>query len=582
MDDKRRLSAALIVITAGLSVAGGSARAQTCKAAKAWVSPGVVSYATVLRDADESRSEPNLSVFVELSDGSAGEIDPGSVTLNGLPALSGPSAVADANENGIADLMVKFNRRVLITSDGALKVVGNTASGECITAETRIDIRCLPDRVARSDYFIDFKTTNMPDATLNDLPAQLAVRRVSPVFPRNCGHIAPIRALVLVHGRTVTAPALFDLAYGDYSLMEKLAMRGIDTFAADHLGFGLSSLLSGTNPLADPCNASLPQCAVLPGATCKAIEGVCDCRQGLPVTQSMDQQGSPRYLKPNPLTARCRHSSNTRFQLVTDHVAQLDLVVNDALTKTGLGKVHVLGTSFGGPVVGKYLGDDVSHQTNVAGAIFLASIFNPPPDAASPTGGTWPLGLIDRADAMANFNLAGPTCRRGDGCVSGCTPPDPDCGKGFTGCPGQQDPGIPNALWEAIQARDPVGRTWGPGGLSRYPIVPRFDWNETVTGGIDVPALVMNGLKDSVVAVAKSPEIYESLASDRKILVQLSCASHVLHLESCSSPGCVAPRENAQKLIGDWVLTGMIFTDRGHETGSFETAMDGTLMAAPR
>jgi hypothetical protein len=181
---------------------------------------------------------------------------------------------------------------------------------------------------------------------------------------------------------------------------------------------------------------------------------------------------------------------------------------------------------------------------------------------------------------MANFNLAAPTCQRGDGCTPGCVPADPDCARGLTGCPGQVDPGLADPFWAAIQARDPVGREWGPqpGGLSRYPIVPRFDWNAAVTQKIKVPALVMNGFKDSVVPVNKSPEIHASLGSQSKVLVQLDCASHLLMLESCSRQGCVSPRANLQKLAGDWMLTGMIFTDRGHDTGSFETAVDGTLV----
>jgi hypothetical protein len=188
----------------------------------------------------------------------------------------------------------------------------------------------------------------------------------------------------------------------------------------------------------------------------------------------MDQQGSTRYLNPKPLAARCPHTSNTRFQRVTNQVAELDLIVNDALVKTGLDKVHLLGYSNGGPVVGKYLGDDASRQTKVAGVRFLASSFGAGDEQPSPT---WPLGLMDRTEAMSNFNLAGATCRAGDGCVPGCVPVDSDCAKGLTGCPGQQDPAIQDPIWMTIAARDPVGAGWGPQptGLSRYPIVSRFD-----------------------------------------------------------------------------------------------------------
>ena len=582
----------LILLMVGLVTIGQSsaaaAGAQTCGAATVLASPQVVNYRTVIRDTEEHGLEPDFTVFIELADGSAADIDPRSITLNGLRALPEPSALGDANRNGIADLMVKFNRSVLVTTDGLLKVTGNTTSGGCFAGETSVEILCRPVAVERSDYFINFT-----DPQFDGVSAQLDVHRVKPVFPRGCPNISPITALVLEHGRTLPATATFDLQFQDfslkdYSLMERLALRGIDTFAANHLGLGFSALPNESNLLNNACNASLPQCTAqqyncsqCTPTSCLPPAGICDC-QGLPAIQTMDQQDSKRYLNPNPLAASCPHTSNTRFQRVTDQVAQLDLIVDDALAKTGLAKVHLLGLSFGGPVIGKYLGDDVSHQTKVAGAIFLASTFGGGPEQASPT---WPLGLIDRADAMANFNLAGPTCRPGDGCVLGCTPADPDCAKGLTGCPGQQDPAIQDPFWATIKARDPVGSSWGPqpSGLSRYPIVPRFDWNPTVTSKIEVPALVMNGLKDSVVRVNASVEIYNSLASTSKVLIQLDCASHALLWEGCSGAGCVAPHESVQMHVGDWILTGMVFASPGHDNGSFETAADGTLMqtAAP-
>src|SRR5213593_3508461 len=94
--------------------------AQTCATATIWASPPVVHYRTVIRDNEEHRSEPNFTVFIELPDGSAGDIDPGSITLNGLRALEEQSIIGDANQNRIADLMIKSNRSVLITGDGLL------------------------------------------------------------------------------------------------------------------------------------------------------------------------------------------------------------------------------------------------------------------------------------------------------------------------------------------------------------------------------------------------------------------------------------------------------------------------------
>jgi pimeloyl-ACP methyl ester carboxylesterase len=540
------------------------AAAQALGAATVWTAPPVVHYRTVIRDSEEHRSEPNFTVFIELPDGSAGDIDPATITLNGLGALTENTAVGDANKNGIPDLTIKASRGVLVTGDGLLTVTGRTATGASFSGQTSVQLLCLPTSVEREDYFLEFTTSNMPDARLNGLPAKLEVRRVKPVFPTNCPNISPIRALVLVHGQTVPGTTVFDLQFQDYSLMERLAMRGIDTFTFNHLGFGFSAILND-NPLENPCNASLPECAVPPGGTCTPSAS-CDCRGGLGPNYKTDQQGSLAYLNPNPLAGRCAHTSSTSFETVTQQVEQLDLVVKDVLTRTRLEKAYLLGLSLGGSVMGKYLGVDVSHQDNVAGAIFLASTFR----GAGVPSPTWPLGLINRADVAANFTL------------NPLTP----------ACPGQQPAGIVDELWRTTQASDPLGATWGPAGLSRYPIVPRFGWDDGVTTRIQIPALVMNGLRDNVVIQTRSVQIFNSSPEqtpivewtngaqcdagyafkpwppgsdpalptrcrlDNRTLVQLPCATHGLLWETCSGDGCVDPHKTVQKRIGDWILTG--------------------------
>ena len=79
---------------------------EMCRSATVWASPSVVNYQTVIRDADKHRSQRNFTVFIELPDGSAANIDPGSITLNGVPVLPEPSGVGDENGNGVDDLMV--------------------------------------------------------------------------------------------------------------------------------------------------------------------------------------------------------------------------------------------------------------------------------------------------------------------------------------------------------------------------------------------------------------------------------------------------------------------------------------------
>ena len=556
---------AMKIATSGLVILGFAAIGyanEPCEIATVWADPQVVQYAKIVRDFQDSRTEPNFTVWIELPDGSAVDIDPASVRLNGLEPVDGPTTLDDANQNGIADLMVKFNRGTLITTDGTLSVTG-TKSGGCFTGDATVEIHCRPADVDRSDYYLDYTTSNMPDAQFNGLAAQLDVHHVRPVFSERCPEVAPIRAIVLVPGRTIQATAAFDLRYEDYSLMERLAMRGIDTFAVNFLGFGFSSILSG-NPLENPCNASLPLCST--SATCTAVPGVCDCQNAAILAQNKaDQQGATRYLNPNPLAARCAHSTNKHFDRVTNQETQLDIIVDDVLTKTGLDKVHLLGYSAGGPPVGKYLGDDAAHQMKIAAAIFLDS------SGFGGTAGleeqrlttTWPLGLIDRDDMMGTFNLS-------------------------STCPGQRDPAIGDAIWTAVKSRDPVGPGWGPpDGLSRYPIVSRFLWNPTVASAIEIPALVIHGLKDNVIPPARGVEIWSSsplqipevaCTSDadcdapkyacrsfpsparcrlnNRILVQLDCASHALVWESCSGDNCPNPHRIVQKRVVDWVFTG--------------------------
>jgi pimeloyl-ACP methyl ester carboxylesterase len=248
----------------------------------------------------------------------------------------------------------------------------------------------------------------------------------------------------------------------------------------------------------------------------------------------------------------------------------LDAVVNDTLSKTGLSKVNLLGYSAGGIDVGNYLGiaDNTlraARTAKIERAMFVSSLFGgtgllPPVAATDPGVPAYPLGVNDKGNVVAAFNLNHPG----------------------TSCPGQQDPGIPDAIWAAAKARDPVGGSWGPsgtaGGLTRYPIASRWGWNATTAARITVPVLVMNGLLDSLAAVADSPAIYNALTSaPSKTIVQIGCASHALWFEGCAGSACDAskgPHESVRKNITDWINTGMIYASPGSTNGSFATTAD--------
>jgi pimeloyl-ACP methyl ester carboxylesterase len=281
-----------------------------------------------------------------------------------------------------------------------------------------------------------------------------------------------------------------------------------------------------------------------------------------------DQQGSTRYLNPNPLTSRCLHTSNYRFTTTATLVQDVDAVVNDALSKSGLSKVNLLGYSAGGIDVGNYLGEAndtvrAARTAKIERAIFVSSLFGatgvlPPVVATEPTNvPTAPMGVSDKGNVMAAFNL------------------DPTC-------PGQQDPGIPDAIWAAVKGRDSVGSGWGAsgaaGGLARYPIASRWGWNGTAAARISVPTLVMNGLIDKVVGVNASPAIYSALTgTTSKTLVQVGCASHYIFEEGCSGTTCngwKGPHETVAKNVRDWVNTGMIYASPGSSNGTFASTSD--------
>jgi alpha-tubulin suppressor-like RCC1 family protein/pimeloyl-ACP methyl ester carboxylesterase len=459
--------------------------------------------------------------------------------------------------------------------DSTLQCWGDNAAGQLTSAHqstfpTPTSAACMTVDVVRSDYFVDITTANMPDNAFNGLAGQLDTHRVKPVFfPESC---TPQKAVVMVHGRTVEGVSAFDLQYQDYSFMEQLARAGIDTFTFNHLGMGRSS---GFTAMSNACNGSLPACLDI-GQTCPPPVGVlCDCGP-VPTfgVNDKNQQGSTRYLNPNPRNALCSHTTSTRFTTTNTLVQDVDAEVNDALAKSGLSKVTLLGYSAGGIDVGNYLGvaDDPTRAARTAKierAIFVASLFGSPQVTDNEPGGgsgfhSFPMGLMDRSSATAGgFNI--------DNVL----------------CPGQRDDGIIDPIWTAVKARDSVGSGWGPsqtpaanGGLSRFPHASRWGWTPSAAARITIPVLVMQGLRDNVVPIASSSNLYGALTgTTSKTIVQVGCGSHSIFWEGCSGPLCngwTGPHYTIFKNSRDWIQTGMIYASPGSDNGSFESdAADG-------
>jgi alpha-beta hydrolase superfamily lysophospholipase len=536
--------------------------------ATVWAAPDVLKYQTVLEGSAEHEQHPTFKVFIELLTGSAADIDPASVTLNGVPA-SGPGLMGDNNLNGVPDLKVEFDRSLFEGNiEGTFTVSGQTTSGSSFSASSSIRI-CGVTRAQHDTYYIPFTTSNMQDQTLNGLPAQLEVRHVYPIFDDQSKDCQPTKAVIMVAGRSVEAIPVFDLDHGDYSLMEGLAWRGIDTYAFNLLGYGSSKILPEENdPLIQQRNASLPDCLALsmpplpPSAPCAPVPGVCDC-QGVPPIQTMNQQGLPRWLGKVTLE---QHGSSTRFQRTPDQVADLGRVVANVQTMAPRAKIALLGYSAGGGVIGPYL-DDSTRQRNIDRAIFLSSIFSASNtllgEPAIPP--SWPLGLLDYQATVGS--LLAPTT-----------------------CDGRTETGLVDALWDALKARDAVGAAWGPpksantGGMLRYPVVTRWGWQVEASRRISIPILAMvgaldtatpGGLASTVNIFLNSPQantcgtsadcapgyICETAFNppmcrlNNRILAQVPCATHQILWES-SSNVCNNPHLAVQKRVGDFILKG--------------------------
>jgi hypothetical protein len=97
-----------------------------------------------------------------------------------------------------------------------------------------------------TDYLLDV-TSTLPN--YYGLPAEIDIHRVRPVYRngRCSHHFRPRHAAILLHGRTLDMSG-FDVQYADYSLMDAMASAGIDSFAFNQLGYGLSSRFGSTIP----------------------------------------------------------------------------------------------------------------------------------------------------------------------------------------------------------------------------------------------------------------------------------------------------------------------------------------------
>lgn len=378
------------------------------------------------------------------------------------------------------------------------------------------------ESVTRTDYLLPFKS-NLTSPN-NQGQAYLDIRVVKPVYKNNLDAAAygsqctPRGVVVAVHGRTFDSVSSFDVQYKDYSLAEGLAKRGITTYLFSILGNGFSSRFSMDNP----CNYS-----------------------------EADQTAS---LVPNPLSATCNPTDPFVFSSTDAVVSQLRAAVDHAISETGVSAVSLFAWSRGGFFAGPYAQRNPAKVKNM---IFYAGNYtfrragvrvpdNPPP---LPVAGI-PGGVSSRLVALDNA-----------------------WGSQISAaCPGQRDPGIADALWKSQKERDPLGASWGSGGVVRIPNITLWGWNQKNAVHVTTPILILSGLLDRSVPTAWEQQLYDDVAGTKKVLIKMACASHYALWEGSTLWG--GPHTIIQRATADWVI-GEAFNGTSH--GIFSVSATGAI-----
>ncbi|MFI6094964.1 alpha/beta fold hydrolase [Lentzea sp. NPDC051213] len=444
-------------------------------------------------------------------------------------------------------------------------VAGAFGSGNLMATAAATSCDKAPTGVSVSDEWLSFAVPAglMPDPKFDGRTAKIQVHRVKPVYARGKCAGTPNRAAVLVHGSRVSGTPSFDLRHnapggGTLSTQQALALAGIDTFAPSLLGYGRSTRFA--DGLDDPGNASLrPYNA---DGSCSHLEG-CD-RAHLPIFP-LDQQGT--LLLTNPLDGqRSAHSTGTRFARTDVFVRDIRQVVNYAIAhaKPSDRKVTLIGWSFGANYVAATLHANPAFSKKVNRVVFHSSGFDTPTQEVVPADGftSFPTNLATR-DSI----VSGPTMPPGRAAV----------------CTGHRIPGTQEQLWNQMMQEDSLGSTWGAGtaGLHRSPTFSLYGWNSEVAAELTTPSLIIHGTDDTVAKPEWGPAIYNSLAAPNKVLVQVQCGSHLLHLAGCSGDRCTpesgtpyggrpgepwaGPYSTYQAALTEWINNGTFAaTTRGH------------------
>lgn len=317
----------------------------------------------------------------------------------------------------------------------------------------------------------------------------LFVREKAPVDVVEGRETKPLagRVVLFIHGAYATSTLAYDVPYRDYSWMEYLAKAGLDVFAMDMTGYGRS-----TRPLMDdPCNVDPRQ-------------------QTLLIPRTLQQPCPLKY----PFELVNTDSETSDIGAVVDYIRKLRNVE----------RVSLVGWAAGGMRAAIYAArnpDRVDRLVIHAASNYDRNGPDKPPEKMPKPG--VPMTFQGREVAEDVRWLNGVTC------------------------PDQVEPGMPDVIWKLSLDADPVGATWGPGGL-RAPTRTMWGWNQTTAKSIKAPTLVVAGEQDQLAPA--NLRLYEDLGATSKVYLSITCATHYVEWERQSRV--------LRKASLDWLRAGSI------------------------
>lgn len=311
------------------------------------------------------------------------------------------------------------------------------------------------------------------------------------------------KVVLMVHGGFSPATLAFDVPYRDYSWMEQLAREGFDVFAMDMIGYGRS-----TRPpqMDDPCNVAPAQQKAL-------------------VPKTLPEPCKPSY--PHQLVNSDSESED--INAVVDFIRKL----------RGVDKISLVGWSGGGIRTGTFVGrhpEKVDRYVNWASSNYSRKNPDAAPELPAPGA---PTTFQTRAVGVDQRWL------------------------GTQKCDGMVEPGMPEMISALNQLADPLGATWGPGGL-RAPTRTYWGWNANGAKKVQVPTLIMAGELDRL--MKSNLELFDDLGASEKVFLGVACGTHFMNWEK--------QRRVLHKASIDWLKNGSL---AGATTGSFRADEKGDI-----